>query len=122
MGVQPYLKGVSSQNAFPVKGQSNRFVLPSSGLFSCYLSNWVQRCHPGRVGKNQYMVGYAGTWKEISLPRTSVPVIYSTTLRTNELDNIPTTRLDLRVPGKKYYYLVRNLTTIDRFTTTPAIE
>ena len=68
------------------------------------------------------MVGYAGTWKEISLPRTSVPVIYSTTLRTNELDNIPTTRLDLRVPGKKYYYLVRNLTTIDRFTTTPAIE
>ena len=68
------------------------------------------------------MVGYAGTWKEISLPRTSVPVIYSTTLRTNELDDISTTRLDLGVPGKKYYYPVRNLTTIDGFSTTPAIE
>ena len=60
--------------------------------------------------------------KKYHYPGQSGLVIYSTTLRTNELDNIPTTRLDLRVPGKKYYYPVRNLTTIDRFTTTPAIE
>ena len=58
-----------------------------------------------------------------NLPKPmSGPVIYSTTLRANELDDIPTIRLDLRVPVKKYYYPVRNLTTIDGFSTTPAIE
>ena len=92
-------------------------------------ASFLAICQIGFKGVIQAGLVRTNTWldtqapgKKYHYPGQSGPVIYSTTLRANELDDIPTIRLDLRVPVKKYYYPVRNLTTIDGFSTTPAIE